>query len=184
MPQQHMQHINIRPDWQHNVIVLFLYAKNPSPVNHEYYLVITPGGRVQRSFITPTQAKTGASKLKDDADRNSRPARMSAIEQVISTIDIVYINIVRLVPVGSPVFWIWINHTEPIPAVLEARESTFNQERHVVNAERVSPSIVNPEVSVGKAVAAVAATLRPTAVLGLPMARAMLLPGTVLTNLL
>jgi len=51
---------------------------------------------------------------------------MSAIEQVIPTINVVDVNIVGLIPGRSPVFRIWINHTEPIPAVLEARESTFD----------------------------------------------------------
>jgi len=128
--------------------------------------------------------KTEPRKLKRDADCNPWPATISAIEQVIPAVDVVDINIVGLVPGRSPIFWIRINDTEPIPAVLEARKSAFNQEGHAVHAKKVPSSKVGPELIVGNAVTAVAATLLPAAVLRLPMARTMLLPSAALLNLL
>jgi hypothetical protein len=74
-------------------------------------------------------------RLQRDADRNSRTARVPAIEQVIPAIGVLKVNIVGLIPVSAPVLRVWINDTEPITTVLEARESTYLEEWETKDTE-------------------------------------------------
>jgi hypothetical protein len=85
-----------------------------------------------------------------------------------------------LVPVVSPVFWIRVNGTEPIAAVLEAWKSAHHHERKAVDAERVFLPIVPGVIVVRDAVSMVAAALLPSVVLGFKAAGAILLPIAVL----
>ena len=85
-----------------------------------------------------------------------------------------------MVPVVSPIFWIRINGTEPITAVLEARKPSDLNERKAVDAEPVIPTIVTAIIVIRNAIAAVPATLLPRAVLRFPTVGAALVPGSPL----
>jgi hypothetical protein len=86
------------------------------------------------------------------------------VEQVIAVVDVGDINVVGVVPVIRPIFWPWVNDTEPIAFVLKARISAHDHEGESVDSE----SMVRPKVStkpvVRDAVAVVAATSLPSAV--------------------
>ena len=103
-----------------------------------------------------------------------------AVVEVIAVVDIADIDVVVVVPVLPPVFRPRVNRTDPIAAVLEARISAYNQERQAIDSE----SMLRPKVSAipvfRDAVAAVAATLSPAAVVVVPMLGAMLLPRALL----
>ncbi len=101
--------------------------------------------------------------LHRDADRNSR-AGIPGIEQVVAVVYIGDINIVVVIPVIPPVIRPRVNQTDPIALVLEARISAHNQERQSINAEPMIPPEVSTETVVRDAVAVVAATLLPGAV--------------------
>jgi hypothetical protein len=90
------------------------------------------------------------------------------VEQVIAVIDVGDINFVGVVPVIRPVFWPWVNDTEPIALILEARVSAHNQKGLAVDAEPMLRPKVSTESVVRDAVAVVAATLLPSAVVGIP----------------
>jgi len=105
--------------------------------------------------------------LHRDADRNSGLG-IPAVEQVIAVVDVHDIDVVVVVPVIPPVFRPWVNETEPIAAVLEAGISAHNQEGESVNTEPMVPTKVSAEAVVRNAIAVVAATLLPGAVIGIP----------------
>jgi hypothetical protein len=89
-----------------------------------------------------------------------------------------------LIPVVLPIFWIRINRTVPITAVLEARIPANLYEWEAVDAEPVIPATVDAVIIVGNAVAVIASALLPGAVLRLPIVGAVLVPGTTLLALL
>jgi hypothetical protein len=64
--------------------------------------------------------------------------------------------------------------------VLEAWVSAYNQEGEAVDSEPMLRPKVSAEPVFRDAIAAVAATLSPVAVVGVPVLGAMLLPGAVL----
>ncbi len=120
--------------------------------------------------------------LKRETDRNSG-AGIPAVVQVIAVVDVGDIDVVVVVPIVAPVFRPRINGTYPIAAVLKARVSANNQEGETVDPESMLRPKVSAESVVRDAVAAVAATLLPRAVVGVPVLRAMLLPGTPLDTI-
>ena len=101
------------------------------------------------------------------ADRNSYVG-ISAVEQVVTVIDVGYVDVVGVVPVIRPVFRPRVDHTEPIAVVLEAGVSAHNQEGETVDAELVVLAKVSTKALVGNAVAVVATPLLPGAVVGIP----------------
>jgi hypothetical protein len=127
---------------------------------------------------------SAADHLKRDTNCNAGAAGIVAVVQVIPVIVVRYVNIVGFVPVVSPVFRIRINGAEPITAVLKARIPANVHEGKAVDAERVVLAIVAIEIGVRNAVAMVAAALLPIAVLGVPVAGAMLPPVAPLFALL
>ena len=90
------------------------------------------------------------------------------VVQVIAVIGIDDINVVIVVPVIPPVFWPRVNGSDPIAAVLEARVSANNQEGQAIDSESMVLTKVSAETVVRNAIAVVAATLLPSAVLGFP----------------
>ena len=110
--------------------------------------------------------------------------RIPAVVEVIPVVEVIDVNIIRLVPGVSPVFWIWVNETEPIAIVLEARIPAHHHEGEAIDAEPVTSTTVAAEIVVRNAVAVVAAALLPSAVLELPAVGSMLLPGDPLFALL
>ncbi len=89
---------------------------------------------------------------------------MPAVEQVVAVIDVGDINVVGVVPVIRPVFRPWVHETEPIAAVLEAGISAHNKEGQAVDSKPMLRPKVSTEPVVRDAIAAVAATLLPSAV--------------------
>jgi hypothetical protein len=160
------------------------------PRSKQPYLTATQTGRIfridtelQATFYWLTSIRIPSpfvNHLKRDANCNPGAVRIPTVIQVIPVIEVLDINIVRLVPVVSPVFWIRINGTEPIATVLEARIPANLHEGEAVDAERVIPTIVATEIVVRNTVAVVAAALRPSAVLGVPALSTTLLPGAPL----
>ena len=121
--------------------------------------------------------------LHRDADCNTY-AGMPAVIQVVAVIVIDNINVVGVIPIGRPITRIWIDHTEPVATILEARISTDYQEGKSANAEAMSHSKVATETIVRNAKTVVSAPLLPAAVIGLPVASTVLLPCTLLKSLL
>jgi hypothetical protein len=106
--------------------------------------------------------------LKRDVDRNSL-AGVAAVVQVIAVVHVVDVDVVVVVPVISPGFWPWVNGTDPVTLVLEARVSAYHQEGQAVDAESVAGAKISAVAVVRNAVAAVATALLPGAVVGLPV---------------
>ncbi len=115
-----------------------------------------------------------------DANCNAGAARIIAVVQIISVIAVINVNIVSLVPVGSPVFGIGINETEPIATVLEARKPSHYHEGKAVDAERMTRTIVAAKIGIGNAVALVSTALLPSAALGRKAVGLTLLPFAAL----
>ena len=90
------------------------------------------------------------------------------VEQVIAVVDVGDINVVVVIPVIAPVFRPWVNETDPIALVLKARISAHNQEGQSVDAEPMVRPKVSAEPVVRNAVTVVAATLLPSAMVGVP----------------
>jgi hypothetical protein len=105
--------------------------------------------------------------LPRDVDGNSG-VRIPMVEQVITVVDVGDINVVGVVPVISPIFRPWVNETDPIALILKARVPANNQEGQSVDAEAMVRPKVTAEPVVRDAVAVVAATLLPSAVVGIP----------------
>ncbi len=138
-------------------------------------LEFPPSGSLSRS--SPVEL------LHRDTDRHSG-ARIPAVIQVIAAIGVNDINVVGVVPIVAPVFWPWVNGTEPIALVLEPGKSAHNQEGKARDAEAVIAAKVPAETVVRDVITMVAPALLPGAVVGLPVARAMLLPCALLDVLL
>ena len=117
----------------------------------------------------------------DDCNRNAGVPR---VVHVVAIVNVIHINVVGFVPVRCPVSRPRVNHTEPIAAVLEAWEPANQFEGKAVDAESVAPTIVATEIRVRNAVAVIAASLTPSAVVGLPIACPMSLPSGTLHLLL
>ena len=107
-------------------------------------------------------------------------AGIPSVVQVIAVSSVVDIHIIVVVPIVGPVFRPRINQTEPIASVLEAGIPANDNYWVAVNAEGVSRTEIAIVAVVGNAIALVAATLLPIAVLGLPVMRTVLLPVTLL----
>src|ERR1035437_5857165 len=123
-------------------------------------------------------------RLHGDADRYAGTTGIPAVEQVVAIAVVIDIDIVRLIPVGSPILGIWIHHAEPIAAVLEPRIGADDQEGEVVDVEEVIRPVVAAEIAIRNSVAVVPATLLPAAPLGVPVGCAVLLPYSALLDLL
>src|ERR1019366_8445012 len=103
-------------------------------------------------------------------------AGMHAVEQVVSAVHVIHIDIIRVIPVVRPFAWPWIYHAEPIASVLEAWESSHNHEREAANSEAVIYTEVSVVALLWNLVAVISATLLPVSVIRLPVPGAMLLP--------
>src|ERR1700686_491373 len=139
----------------------------------------------QSEFLRNCSLSRGSAveSLHCDTDRNSG-VRIPGPVQVVAAICVNDINIVGVVPIVPPVFRPWVNGTEPIALVLEPWKSAHNQEGKARDAESVIPAKVSAETIVRNVITAVATALLPGAVVGLPVSRAMLLPGALLDMLL
>jgi len=115
--------------------------------------------------------------LHRNPDRYPGP-RIPAIKQVVSIVYVIDVDVVRVIPVVSPVFRPWVDGTEPVSAILETRVSSHHHEREDADSEPMIPSKVSAETFIGNTVSVVSATLRPSAVIRLPVTCAMLLPIT------
>jgi hypothetical protein len=134
-----------------------------------------PRPRAHATVIDPLHV----SRLHRDADRNPN-AGISSVVEIVAIVGIVDIDIVRVIPVTGPVTRIGIDHAEPVASILEAWISADNEERETADAESMIPSKGSAEVVVWNAISTVSAALCPGAVVGLPVARAVLLPCALL----
>jgi hypothetical protein len=124
-----------------------------------------------------------STQLERDADREAN-AGISAVIQVISIVHIAHVDIVVVIPVISPISGPWVNHAEPISAVLKARESTHHQERQSADSESMPLAEVSAEAVVRDSIAVVTAALLPGTVVSLPVSRTVLLPCALLGTML
>ena len=106
-------------------------------------------------------------------------ARMTTVAKVVAVVHVIDINIVGLIPVGSPGFWPRINNREPEAAVLEAGASIDDQHGRAVDAEIVSAAKVFMESLCGNAIARVASAIMPRAVVTSPILRTLTRPDIV-----
>jgi hypothetical protein len=107
-------------------------------------------------------------------------AGITPVVQVISITVVIHINVVAVVPVAGPVFWPRINQSEPKATVLEAAISAYIHYREAVDAEPVILPVIGTETVIRNSVAAIPAALLPGAVIGIPVARTIFLPGGLL----
>jgi hypothetical protein len=180
----------MRPPWQrtkqcqdqnHNQ-----YGSKHAPLLNSKESGANPKMDPRRSEFPPNGSLSRASPIEllhRDTDRNSG-VRIPAVIQVIAAIGVNDINIVGVVPIVPPVFRPWVNGTEPIALVLEPWKPAHNQEGKARNAESVIAAKVSEETVVRNVITVVAPALLPGAMVGLPVARAMLLPGALLDMLL
>jgi hypothetical protein len=105
--------------------------------------------------------------LHGDTDRNS-DVGITAVVQVIAIVDVGHVNVVVVIPVVPPVLRPWVNKTYPIALVLEAGLPANNHEGEAIDAKPMVPAEVSSISVVGNAVAVVAATLLPVAVVRVP----------------
>lgn len=89
--------------------------------------------------------------------------------EVVAVVHVIDVDIVIVVPVVAPGIWPGIDGTDPVALVLKARVSAHNQEREGVDTEAVARAKVSAISVIGNAIPAVAATLLPGAVIGLPV---------------
>jgi len=115
--------------------------------------------------------------LEHDGDRKPE-AGISAVVQVIAVV-IANVHVVGIVPVIRPALWPRVKEHEPEAAVLEARIPP-NYHGPAVDAEPVAAAKIHLEAVLRNVVAAIAAALRPTAMLGLPVSGTTLLPRAML----
>lgn len=115
--------------------------------------------------------------LEHDSDGN----RFTGILTVVEVVSIVVanINVVRGIPVLRPVPRPRVHHHERKAAVLEARVPP-DDDWFALDAEPISVAEMETEAVLRDVVAPIAPPLRPGAVIGLPVRRAILLPGSVL----
>jgi len=99
------------------------------------------------------------------------------VVQVVAIPGVNDIHIIVVVPIVRPVFWPWVNYTEPKAVVLEARIPANILQLVPEDTESVVRTKVAAVTVLGNAVSVVAAALLPIAVLGLPVMCAMLLPN-------
>jgi hypothetical protein len=105
--------------------------------------------------------------LHRNADRHS-DVGIPAVVKVIAVVHVGDVNVVVVIPVIPPVFRPWVNETDPIAPILEARVPANNQKGQAVDAEPMVPTKVSTVTVVRDAVAVVAATLLPVAVVRVP----------------
>jgi len=114
-----------------------------------------------------------------EADGNA-VSGISAVEQIISITVVVHVDIIAVIPIAGPVFWPRVNQTEPIPAVLETALPANVHHGEAVDAELVRLAIVATETAIRNAIAVVATTLLPGAMLRLPTLGTIILPSDLL----
>jgi len=91
------------------------------------------------------------------------------VVHVIPVVDVNNVNVVGFVPVVGPVVWPRISQGEPIAAVLEAREPANYHVGLAIDDEHMVLAEVAVVTVVRNAVAVVAATLLPGAMVRLPV---------------
>jgi hypothetical protein len=105
--------------------------------------------------------------LHRDADCNS-DIGIPAVVHVVAVVGIDDINVVVVVPVISPILRPRVKGTDPIATVLEARVSAHNFEGKAVDAKSMVLTKVSAETVIRDAIAAIPATLLPSAMVGVP----------------
>ena len=119
--------------------------------------------RVQlESGLHPTQS------LQGNVDRNPR-AGISAVVKIVAIVDVIYVHVVIVVPVISPIFRPRIDGADPVSLVLKAWVSPHNPEGKSIDAESVAGPKVSAVAIVRDTVSVIATTLLPGAMIRLPV---------------
>ena len=105
--------------------------------------------------------------LQRDPDCNSHVG-MSAVIEIITVVDVAYVDFVCVIPVVRPVLRPWIHQAEPISPVLKAGKTANYQEWPPVNAESVLRPKISTVARVWDAVTVVASALLPGVMVRLP----------------
>ena len=105
--------------------------------------------------------------------------RAHPVECVIPVTPVIDIHVVGLVPVRRPRLRPRIHERNPITVVLEARIPAYEDHRKAADAKEVVISEGEAEARVGDAVAVIAATLAPGAVIVIPRVSARLCEAAV-----
>jgi hypothetical protein len=109
-----------------------------------------------------------AEELQRDIDRDSLTG-IPVVVQVVAVVDVVYVDVVIVIPVVAPGLRPWVNRADPITVVLKARIAADHQEGKSVDSEAMAGPEVSAEAVIRDAIAAITATLLPGAVIGLPI---------------
>jgi hypothetical protein len=135
--------------------------------------------RLDSSIFAPLARQLAKSKRNTDCEPS---ARISTVLQVVSAVVELYVAVIVLIPIACPVFRPRVNDAEPIPIGLESRISAVKLYGVAVHSKRMIRAEIERETVVRDPVAVVAAALPPVAVVGLPAARAVVLPRVLLLN--
>ncbi len=109
-----------------------------------------------------------AEELQRDIDRDSLTG-IPVVVQVVAVVDVVYVDIVIVIPVVAPGLRPRVNRADPVTVVLKARIAADHQEGKSVDSEAMAGPEVSAEAVIRDAIAAITATLLPGAVIGLPI---------------
>ena len=109
---------------------------------------------------------------------------MAAVVEIVAIIDVGDVNVVGVIPVGSPGLGPRIDHTDPVTSVLETGKSANNQKGPTVNPKPVFGAKVYAEAIIWNAVAVVTSALLPCAVVRLPAFGTVRLPCSLTDMLL
>ena len=105
--------------------------------------------------------------LHRDADRNS-DVGITTVVQVIAVVSVGDVDVVVVKPIIAPVLRPWVNETDPIALILEARVSANNHEGQAIDAEPMVATKVSAVTVVRDSIALISATLLPVAVVRVP----------------
>ena len=95
-----------------------------------------------------------------------------AVIEVVPIAGVVEIHIIGLVPGWPPGFRPWIDDSDPVSIVLEARQTAYEYQGKAVDVEEVLAAEVEAEAGIGNAVAGIATALSPALVVVFPRAGA------------
>ena len=109
-----------------------------------------------------------AEELQRDIDRDSLTG-IPVVVQVVAVVDVVYVDIVIVIPVVAPGLRPRVNRADPVTVVLKARITADHQEGKSIYPEAMAGPEVSAEAVIRDAVTVITATLFPGPVVGLPV---------------
>ena len=101
---------------------------------------------------------------------------MARVVHVVAVVHVFDVNVVGVIPIGSPVFGPRVDDGDPAIVVAEARASGHDYDRKRVDAKAVCGSEINDVTLARQAVSVIASALAPAAMFVVPVRRSMLVP--------